>query len=453
MKFFKSHIFYLLFILGFCHCNGETLADESKVLFDDEKTLTEQEDVLLNGGFQQAEPAAENPYPGHPVGILTFEEVQSREPDDIWTPPRVWPYHVPHFENLSEWPLEELTPEQFDKVISLMDVYDEKYRPEGYFKDITIQQMKKIPPEHFIELGPFEEFPKDEFDWNYLRYFSPEQVKVLSPEQIKPIGKYFGRKHIAVFNLEQIKAIGTAMTLREKELIPPEFFPHFSGSAAAINAAACEQASYITTEQMAEARLSYFSARVIGCLSLEQLKALDKSSAYISVLSNAQIKQLSPEQLKVLPQDYFLTPYDLKVMTTNQLSVLDYNGEVAQILYLTKRSDEKTTEFFSNRDRIKSVSKYIQFFRPHQFKLITEDHVWKIPGRVMIELTPERIANFPAFVYSLGEPFQTKLSKEQIQAIIPETLKNIYNAGLVLFSPEQTEFFTKEQLLNLSEKQ
>ena len=469
--------FYLLLILGFCHCDGKTLSESPSTTNASEETSQITQEAASNeslgekGGKKahlkdnnSSSPRIEiDPITKERLNIFTFDQIKNMSAEEIRNFEN--PDGAIRFENLSQWPIWELSLTQFNFVFLWMYVHRDFYRPNGYYHHITKEQMQNL---NFWQIATLSRTSLL-FSIN-MKYFSPEQVQALKAENMRlpplPPGMNerdrededgaslmtkigpFTPEQTALFNLEQIQAMFASSYVypRQVEVIPPEFFSHLH-YLHVTSAVTCEQASYITIEQIKKIkRLSKIPSGIIGCLSPEQIAAFEK----FQYVSPHQMAQLSVEQLKALgqPDAGFVSRETLIAMTFEQMLVFKEGRTIGHILSLISRDDEDLKKsVFEKHSTFEGYDYFIPFLRPHHFRLI-DDHmqvVGVMSNKTLLELTPERIANFPHFTKIMA-PVARKLSQWQVRAIIPKSLKNTYREVMAAFSHRQLEFLTKEQL-------
>ena len=372
-----------------------------------------------------------------PIKVFTFEDIKAYHSKAYWDLIDTGKTDL-HFQDLEQWNLEELTPDQLFMVFRWVAFYHErssKYNIYNDFPKITPSQLQKLSVEHIKKALCV-----------IIKYLSPAHLNAFDEQQLRALYlciKFVTPDHIAQLDFKQIHILYGSPYVNDlqRAAIPDEYF---------------EEYDYLrinTPEDITNLSKEYIKTRVIPYLiyhrkthwlSCEQMSWVStRAMAYIDPDELADIKE---EQLKCIPVEktiHNLTDEHFRELSFSQMKIFKENPKITNTVQFIERYGDNFFEIIEPEE-ILDYTYHIQFFEPHQFQNVPLSHAEHFPALLLSTLTPERIRNFPHYVQVLKPMRIWSFSRDQGEVLFPTCRREV--CAVIALTKPQIEALTLEQM-------
>ena len=405
-----------------------------------------------------------------PVKVFTFEDIKAYHSKAYWDLIDTGKTDL-HFQDLEQWNLEELTPDQLFMVFRWVAFYHErssKYNIYNDFPKITPSQLQKLSVEHIKKAL-----------CRIIKYLSPAHLNAFDEQQLRALDsciEFVTPDHIAQLDFKQIHILYGYHRVNDlqRAAIPPAYFEEYN------------YISFDSPEDVAHLSEEYIKNKGIPPYLLAHRKTHLLSCEQMSWVSTREMAYIDPDELADIKEDLLkCIPIEKTFKTLNdehfrelsfaQMKVFEEHPKVGRSVRFIEQYGDTFFETTEPEDVV-NYTYHIQFFKPHQFQNVPLSHAEYFPALLLSTLTPERIRNFPHYVqvlkpmriwyYSddqldilpfdcaeetcdliaLTKPQIEVLTLEQMRDFTPEVLRDIWYKQIQAFSFEQLAELNKEQL-------
>jgi len=419
IRLLKACGFVLVLVLSLNGCNGNALSEEDTVR--DEEGLVSTED-------QQTGPLL-------PVREFTYEQIKSMSPREIERIGRNLYYSIvfiPYFTNFQTWDLSEFSFEQLNSLLDALYSYGELLnKSKQGIHSITAEQIRSLDP-----------FVFEEIDY-YIQYFSCEQLKNLTSEQVLRGGESTNKRygcHIKKMSVEEIKALSAD----EIKKMPKHHFTREH-----IEAFSSEQTKAFVSEGYSPGknRISALSPVAIKFLGegFDFFEKIDEGGFYIN---------LTEEEEKILRlNEWFFDYMSKKYLTKEQIQAMSI-GQMS-VTALRSFTPEQISWMTPEQVGAASTGGSMRFLNTEQFDVLTPEQIAAIPYHELKNITEEQVKSVISVESMIKlEKFNYLIHNitHRVWPLTPEHIANLtgeqieaFEYYIQFFSPEQMSAFDLHQ--------